>query len=266
MPDVKGDVELVLINGHNGVSVALVTGTQTGVLKTPMGDIPPTKKKIGVQVAHAAHFTDDGKSVDKERYYQDLGEQMGQLGLSKAPVRPAADKPWWPTETVIAKDDDNEKKNLAAAQANLDAFNKHDLKAMDATLADDVVWMEIGVGKDWNKKETVKAHDGFFKGFSDLKITPDTAWAAGDYVVAEGTLSGTNDGADPEMGIAKKTGKPLSLKFLQVFQIKDGKVKKSWGFWNSMKLAGDLGLLPPPPAAGGDKKPADAGDKKPAKK
>ncbi len=268
-PDVKADVELVLVNGHNAVSVALVSGTNTGPLKTPMGELPATNKKLGVQTAHATHFTDDGKTADKARFYQDMGEQMSQLGLSKAPARPAADKPTMALETVIAKDDDTEKKNLAVAQANLDAFNKHDAKALDATLADDVVWSEIGAPKDWtNKKDTVKAHEGLFKAFSDLKITLDgSAWAAGDYVVAEGTFAGTNDGAMPEMGIAKKTGKQVSVHFLQLFKIKDGKIKNSWGFWNSMKMAMDLGMMPPP-GAGGDKKAADkkADDKKPADK
>jgi steroid delta-isomerase-like uncharacterized protein len=262
-PDDKAELELVLINGHNGVSVALITGTQNGVLKTPMGDIPPTKKKIGVQVAHSVHFGDDGKTADKAAFYQDFGEQMGQLGLSKAPVRPAADKPWGPTETVVAKDDDNEKKNLAAAAQGLEAFNKHDAKAMEAGMADDLVWSEIGVPKDWNKKEAAAAHADLFKGFSDLKITLDTSWAAGDYVVWEGTFAGTNDGPVPSMGIPKKTGKAMSLKFLQLFKMKDGKLTRSWGFWNSMKFAGDLGMLPPPPAPAGDKKPAD---KKPADK
>jgi steroid delta-isomerase-like uncharacterized protein len=263
--DIKGDVELVLINGKNGVTVANLTGTNDGVMKTPMGDMPPTKKKIGMQVAHSVHFTDDGKTVDKERFYADMGEMMGQLMPDpKHPVRPASDKAWGPTETVIAKDDDTEKKNLAAAKAGLEAFNKHDMKAMEASFADDLVWSEIGVPKDWNKKEAVAAHADLFKGFSDLKITPDTAWAAGDYVVAEGTFAGTNDGAVASMGIAKKTGKPMSIHFLQIFKMKDGKLTRSWGFWNSMKFAGDLGMLPPPPA--GDKKPGDKKDDKPADK
>ena len=267
-PDIKGDVELTLINGKNGVTVALLTGTNSGTMKTPMGDMPATNKKIGMQVAHAAHFADDGKAVDKERFYADMGEMMGQLGVSKAPVRPAADKPSMANEIVIAKDDETEKKNLAMSQAGVDSFNKHDIKALEASLADDATWSEIGVPKDWNKKEAVKMHEELFKAFPDLKITLDTSWAAGDYVVWEGTFAGTNKGPAPDMGIAKATNKPVSLKFMQVMKIKDGKIKNSWGFWNSMKFAMDLGMAPPPPAAG-DKKPADdkkpaAGDKKPA--
>jgi ketosteroid isomerase-like protein len=266
-PDIKGDVELTLINGMNGVTVALVTGTNDGTMKTPMGDVPATKKKIGLQVAHAVHFA-DGKAADKEAFYQDLGEQMSQLGLSKAPARKAADKAWGPNEVVIAKDDDGEKKNLAAVGAMNDAFNKHDGKAIEGMLADDLQWSEQGLPKDWNKKEAVAAHGELFKGFSDIKIATDTVWAAGDYVVAQGTMSGTNDGPAPSMGLKAKTGKPVSVKFLQVFKLKDGKITRSLGFWNSMAMAQQLGMIPP--AGAGDKKPADekkpADDKKPADK
>ena len=84
------------------------------------------------------------------------------------------------------------------------------------------------------------------------------------------------------MGIKKPTGKDMSLTFLQLWKLdKDGKITNSWGYWNSMKFAGDLGMLPPPAAAKpddkkgsgdakkpDDKKPDDKkpADKKPAKK
>lgn len=244
--DLKGDVELTLINGHNGVTVALLSGTQTGAMKTPMGDVPATNKKFGIQVAHAVHFADDGSSVDKQSFYEDMGEMAGQLGLSKAPVRPAADKPMQDNEIVIAKDDDTEKKNLDAIKQTNAAFNKHDAAALDALMADDLVWSEIGVPKDWNKAEAKISNAGLFKGFSDIKLEPSTSWAAGNYVVEQGVMSGTNDGAMPAMGLPKKTGKSLHLQYLQVWKLKDGKVTRSWGFWNSTAFAMQLGLMPPP--------------------
>lgn len=276
-PDIKGDVELTLINGKNGVTVALLTGTHTGVMKSPMGDIPATNKKIGMQVAHAAHFADDGKSVDKSWYFADSGTLMGQLMPDpKHPVRPASDKPWGPTQIVIAKDDANEKRNLDIIAKGTEAFNKHDGKAMDAALSDKLVWSEIGIPKDWDKKEAIKMHEELFKAFSNLKITPTATYAAGDYVWVTGTFAGKNDGPAPDMGIKKATGKDMSLTFLQLWKLdKDGKITNSWGYWNSMKFAGDLGMLPPPPAGKPGDKPDDKkgsgdakkpDDKKPADK
>jgi steroid delta-isomerase-like uncharacterized protein len=246
-PDLKGDVQLTLINGKQGATFALVTGTHTAPLKTPMGEVPPTNKKIGLQVAHTAHFTEDGKTVDKEWVYQDLGEMLGQLGVAKGPVRPAADKPWHDNEIVIAKDDDTEKKNLGVAQQMMDAFNKRDMKALDAVLDDKIVWSEQGVAKDWTTKaDAIKAHQGLIKAFSDLTFSSDNAWAAGDYVVVQGAMTGTNDGPAPDMGLTKATRKPVNLKFLQLFEVKDGKITRSTGYWNSAAMAQQLGVTGKP--------------------
>jgi ketosteroid isomerase-like protein len=263
-PDSKGQVEVTLINGKNGATFALITGTQTAPMKTPAGEVPATNKKIGIQVAHAVHFADDGKSVDKEWFYQDMGEVMGQLGVSKAPVRAASDKPWHDNEVMIAKDDDTEKKNLATVNQSMDAFNKHDAKALGETFDDKIQWSEQGIAKDWTSKaEAVKAHEALIKAFSDIKFTTDTAWAAGDYVVVQGAMTGTNDGAAPDMGLAKPTKKPVNIRFAQLFKLKDGKITNSWGYWNSAAMAQQLGMMPPAGGAkGGETKPAD----KPAKK
>jgi predicted ester cyclase len=245
LPDRKGTVELTLINGSNGVTIALFTGTHTGTFKTPAGDIPATNKKVGLQVAHAVHFA-DGKSVDKEWYFQDAGTMLAQLGVSKAPARPASDKPWPTSETVIAKDDDTEKRNLENTKKLNDIFNKHDMKAFAEMLGDGLVWSEIGVPMDWDKKTAITAHEDMMKGFSDLSITTTTMWAAGDYVVMTGIFAGTNDGDVKAMGL-KKTGKKVSLDYLQLYKWdKDGKLVGSWGFWNSAAFAMQLGLAPPP--------------------
>lgn len=270
-PDAKGTVELTLISGRNAATVALYTGTHTAPLKSPMGEIPPTNKKIGMRVAHMAHFTDDGHAVDKQWFYNDIGTMMSQLGLSPAPARPVTETAN-PHETVVAKDDDTEKKNLATVTTLGDAFNKHDTKAIDAVLADDLKWGEIGMPKDWNKKEAVAAHGELFKGFPDLKFTPGTQFAAGDWVVQQGVMTGTNKGDMPTMHI-KKTGKPVNLNYLQFWKFnKDGKIAESWGYWNGAAMAMQLGMMPPPggaaPAgAGSAAKPGDkAADKKPADK
>lgn len=266
-PDGKGTIELTLISGHNGATVALFTGTNSAPMKSPMGEIPATNKKIGMRVAHMVHFTDDGHAVDKQWFYNDLGTMMSQLGLSPAPAR-AVTETANAHETVVAKNDDTEKKNIATV-ASLDAaFSKHDAKAIEATLADDVVWGEIGMTKDWNKKEALASHAELFKGFPDLKFTAGTTFAAGDYVIEQGVMTGTNNGDMPTMHI-KKTGKPVTLNFLQVWKFnKDGKVAQSWGYWNGMAMAMQLGMMPPPggaaPAGGGSAAPA--GDKKPADK
>ncbi|MGE5184483.1 MAG: nuclear transport factor 2 family protein, partial [Acidobacteriota bacterium] len=161
-PDRKVELELTLVNGKHVASVGLYSGTHA-----------KTSKKFGLQIGYVVHFTDDGKTVDRTSFYLDQGEMGGQVGAVKMPVRPVADKPWGANEIVVAKDDDTEKKNLEAVKKMTDAFDKHDAKAIEAMLADDLVWSESGVPKDWNKKQAVAAHADLFKGFSDLKLAPD---------------------------------------------------------------------------------------------
>ncbi|HEV8245699.1 MAG TPA: ester cyclase, partial [Polyangiaceae bacterium] len=81
----------------------------------------------------------------------------------------------------------------------------------------------------------------------DVKLTVDKSWAAGDYLVSEGTFSGTNDGDIPSMKV-KKTGKKVSARFLEVDKIQGGKFKNQWIFDNGMAFAMQLGLVPPPGA------------------
>jgi hypothetical protein len=47
-PDWKLQPQLVMISGRNVLAVNLVTGTHSGTMKTPMGDVPATNKKIGM--------------------------------------------------------------------------------------------------------------------------------------------------------------------------------------------------------------------------
>jgi predicted ester cyclase len=244
MPDVKGEVELTLVSGKNAATVALFTGTHTGPLAMPGGEIPATQKKIGLRVAHAVVFGEDGQRVSKEWFYLDMGTMFAQLGLSKAPARPVVDKAM-ASETVVAKDDDEEKRNLASVEKIIEAFNKHDLEAVADLMSPGLVWSESGMPADWNLEQSIKAHDDLFKGFSDLSITTTTMWAAGDYVVQQGVFAGTNDGDVRSMGL-KRTKKKMSLNFLQIWKFDgEGKLVGSWGFWNGAAFAQQLGLVPP---------------------
>ncbi|HEX5101818.1 MAG TPA: nuclear transport factor 2 family protein [Polyangiaceae bacterium] len=254
-PDEVGELELVLVNGNNMAAVALLKGTNTGPLVTPGGELPPTKKKFGFLAGHAVDLSDDGRAAAHDRFYADGGTFMGQVGLAKGPHRKVLDKGWAEKPVVVATGSDVEKANLAAAPKALEAFNKHDLPALVAMMTDDVVFSEAASPLDRvGKKAIERSYKDMFKAFSDLKLEITRSWAAGDYLVWEGSMTGTNDGAMPSMAIYKPTGKKVSSRFLEIDKIQGGKIKNIWIFDNGMSFAGQLGLLPPPPAP----KPAPA--------
>ena len=246
-PDEHGDLQLVLANGNHLVGVVLITGTNNGPMKTPMGDMPATKKKIGFLFAHQIEFNPQGEA-SHEWAFADSATMMAQLGASKMPARKAMTKGAASPEIVIAKNDDAEKANVAAFQAAVDAFNKQDAKEFGDTLDKKVMWSDQGEAKDVDQKGAVKDAQGFWKGFSDVKISPDAMWGAGDYVVMTGTIGGTNDGDIPAMKM-KKTGKSFTSPFLHVVKVAGGKITKSWIFYDSMSMAAQLGMLPAPKPA-----------------
>lgn len=238
-PDRRGELRLVLANGERVLGVALWTGTNTGDMPPgPDGKpVPATGKPIGLLIAHAGEWNSTGDAVAHDATYVDQGTVMAQLGLSPAPARPVEKPTGNPPTIVVAKGDDTEKANLSTTQAMFDALNKHDLKGLEAFLADDYKGMTVAEPKDANKKESLAGTKELFGGFPDVKITPVKSWAAGDYVVIEGTFEGTNTGDMPTM---KKTGNKVSSRFLEVCKFTNGKVQDDWLFYNGAAMMSQL--------------------------
>jgi predicted ester cyclase len=243
-PDGNGEAQLTLVNGTNIVGVWLMRGTHKAPLPGPTGEIAPTNKKIGYLLGQVVEFK-GGKAV-AERQFADARTLLGQLGVLPGPVRKvmeqgAAEKP-----LVIATGSDAERANVEVYKKYAEGFSKHDAAAVDAVLSDDFVFSDQAAPADLvGKKEVTRGMKEVWKAMSDVRMDPTITWGAGDYVVATGTFSGTNDGAMPSMKLYKKTGKRVSVNFLSVAKVSGGKLKNEWVFSNGMAFASQLGLLPP---------------------
>jgi uncharacterized protein len=105
-------------------------------------------------------------------------------------------------------------KNKQTVQQYMDAFNKTDHAAILSCLTDDVEWVLPGVfrlkGKEAFDKEVANPA---FVGRPVIKVT--RMIEEGDIVVAEGTVR-----------TQKKDGPVLNLVFCDVFEMRDGKIKK----------------------------------------
>jgi predicted ester cyclase len=240
-PDVTGELELTLINGNNAVGVVLIRGTQKGTYETPMGPVPATNKKVGFLAAHGVELTDSGKA-DKEWLAYDGGTVAGQLGLMPMPHRKVIETGWTEKPVVVATGSDAEKANLAAFGKEIEGFNKHDAAGALASAADDLVFSELTAPADrTGKKEAQKGMEDMFKAFPDVKLDVKNMWSAGDYVVATGTWGGTNTGDMPAAHL-KKTGKAVSVQFVEIDKFAAGKTKNIWIFSNGAAVASQLGL------------------------
>jgi predicted ester cyclase len=83
---------------------------------------------------------------------------------------------------------------------------------------------------------------GYAKAFPDMALSAHTVWAAGDYVAAAGSFTGTNKGPMPEMGLKKPTGKSVSVRFFEVVKFENGKAEEDWTFFNGAAFASQLGM------------------------
>jgi predicted ester cyclase len=78
-PDRRVRYTNVVGEGDRLVGEGVFTGTQTGVLHLPSGDVPPTGRHVTATFAAAFRFA-DGK-ITSMRHYFDQVELMVQLGL-----------------------------------------------------------------------------------------------------------------------------------------------------------------------------------------
>jgi predicted ester cyclase len=243
-PDFRGSGQLILVNGDTIVSVFVVNGTHAGPMVGPDGKtLPPTNKPIGYLQAHWIETDAIGNKAVKEAFYSDTGTMMAQLGLNPAPARPVmANTVAAPTVAIVAGSP-TEQRNVASFEAQISAFNAHDVKGVNADNAPDAVFHDVTAPKDQNVKESAAGLADMFRAFPDAKLAPSSIWGAGDYVVIVGRFEGTNSGTSAMMGIKKPTGKPARVGYLEIARFENGKVKEDWLFYNGMAFASQLGLL-----------------------
>ncbi len=264
-PDGKTVPQLVLVNGREIASVLWFTGTNTGVMKSPMGDMPASGKKVGMFMLQVTTF-DDANRVTEEWWLMDdntFGFQLGMNPPGAPPQRPVADKGLDGAPIiVIANDDAAEKANLAQLLKGNDAFNKHDLAAIMADYADGAIESDQGGPADTVGKPGIEAGTKMFlAAFPDGNIISRKAWAAGQYVVSVSTFNGTNTG---DMGPMKKTGKPVSMTVGDITKLDSSKITQAWRFYNGHSMMMQLGMAPDPskmaPGAGsGSAAPSPSG-------
>lgn len=243
-PDRRGELRYVFVNGGRIAGIVLYTGTNSGAMTGLDGKpMPATNKPLGMLIGQALDLDANGAAATRETVYIDEGTMMAQLGLSPNPARKAETATGAAPVIVMAKNDAAEAANVAAVRAMYDALAKKDVKAMQAAMADDFKLVEVAQPMDMDKKAADKSMGEFMKAFPDVAPTVTSIWAAGDFVIVEGSIAGTNTGAMPAMGIKKPTGKKISVRFMEVYEMSGGKVKTDWLFYNGAAFASQLGLM-----------------------
>jgi steroid delta-isomerase-like uncharacterized protein len=259
-PDFKTNAARVWAKGDVVVVEWAFNGTHQG----DYFGIKGTEKKVGTQGVDVMWFTPEGQIKELHSYF-DPATVMSQIGVSPMKARPIPAIPNKPE--VFMTPGADEAKNADGVKALTAALENKKEADFVGGLADNVEYDDMTQPQGMKGKADGKK---FFKemttGFPDAKHGITNTITVGDFVIVEGTMSGTHKGSFFGLPATKK---PVNTKSVTIFQYKDGKMVKGWGYANGADLMMQLGKMPAPKAAG-DKKPADAkaapaaGDKKPA--
>ena len=82
-PDLGNEIlHIAMGDGDVGLVEFNLVGTHLGPLRTPMGEIPPTGRRISVRMAAAFEFAPGSDKIVSERPYTDPRAILLQLGLN----------------------------------------------------------------------------------------------------------------------------------------------------------------------------------------
>lgn len=138
--------------------------------------------------------------------------------------------------------------NLEAARAVFEGFNRRDLDAAAAGLAEGSILRDHPSGRTFTGAAAYKEFlSGWIKAFSDGKLTLLSYYDGGDAVACEGTYVGTNDGP---LGPLPATGRRASLPFSAVWRFDaQGRIAEQEAYYDNLGLMVQLGHAEPPPTA-----------------
>jgi hypothetical protein len=77
---IRAEVITIFEKGDRAAGEIRMTGTNSGPLATPMGEVPATGKRIDMRAALVGRINAENLIVEERRYH-DTGTLMRQLGL-----------------------------------------------------------------------------------------------------------------------------------------------------------------------------------------
>jgi predicted ester cyclase len=178
---------------HGNVIVGewIWAGTHTGDLN----GLPPTQKRFGLQGV-SIYFFDEAAKLEAAHVYFDAGTLMTQLGVSKQPARAALALPTEPALSVVSANTETEARNTALAHTLMGAFERKREADFLASVTDATEWNDMRhPGSSKGIKDAKARFKMLTNAFPDAKVSISNTWATGDYVIVEGTFSGTHRGA-----------------------------------------------------------------------
>ncbi len=206
--------------------------------------IKATEKPVGWNGASVMWFNDDG-TIKEEHVYWNVAVVAPQVGASKEKTRAIPALPAQP-QVVTPADAKDEEKNVELVHRLNRAWEGKDEKGMAQLLGDEITWDDLTLVEPAKGKAGVQKYiKGLTVAFPDGKLATQHAWGVGNWVIEEGTFTGTNKG--PLFG-AKATNKAMTIHELNIFEVdKNAHVVRALTYGNDLEMSEQLS--PPKPAA-----------------
>jgi len=135
-------------------------------------------------------------------------------------------------------------KNVGMLRAAHESWNKRDFAGVVSNAVKGLAYSDHGRNITLNTRDKFREWtEGWAKAFSDGRITDPRYIDAGDIVVAQFTVEGTNDGP---LGSMKPTGRKMSLPFCEICHFdKQGRIVSGGCYYDQYTLLTQLGHIQP---------------------
>ncbi len=131
----------------------------------------------------------------------------------------------------------------------LDAFNSHDLNAMDRLLANNYVFEGTGapLGTSLDRQRVHELNKTFLDAFPDIHFDIQQIISQGDTLCLRWTATATHTGAlrTPTGSSIQPTNRRVRGAGCTISEVKGDKIVKDYVYWDMSNLLMQLGALPP---------------------
>jgi steroid delta-isomerase-like uncharacterized protein len=125
-----------------------------------------------------------------------------------------------------------------------DAFNSHDADRRAAIEAPDIEFVMPGGVMLRGHDQVMEVVRAFWEALPDARIAPDDLLAAGNVVVAEGTITGTHTGTfRTPQGEIPPSGNPVTLRYAAVKRFRDDRLVSEHLYFDQLEFMQQLGAL-----------------------
>lgn len=135
--------------------------------------------------------------------------------------------------------------NLATVHAVYEGFNTGNVPLLLSLVTDDFELVDMALGISWHGQQGWGEWlQNWATSMPDARVNLETTTAQGDRIVTEHTGGGTHTGPlNTPAGAIPPTGKTIQLKFAEVFEMRDGKIRTMRAYWDTGSLMRQLGLM-----------------------